>query len=219
MTTLLIRHGQSEANVSLDAYIKKTDPKVELTAIGVAQAIEAGKWVNDWFKFTNRKRPINFWVSPFVRTVQTSEHIINQLDDDIKQQITVKQSIYLIERQFGLIATNRQTYHDNNHLDGFKHDYNHHKNNDSQFFCKPAGGESPADLAIRIDQFYRTYLAPIEHESTNILIFHGAAIRAFDLIRQNRSIYDDFPVVNNCSISVSMTDKLTTLFTPSVCTE
>src|SRR5215471_9268450 len=80
---VIVRHGQSERNVAKDQ-AKATgnatvwgsslrDVDTPLTALGVQQAIETGKFLRDRVTFDV------IFSSPYMRTLQTSQHIAEQL--------------------------------------------------------------------------------------------------------------------------------------------
>lgn len=75
---ILIRHGTSEANLNTDLYKTKADNKIGLAKEGKEEAKEAGKRLKALLK----DESIRFYVSPYKRTRQTYQSIIEQLKDN-----------------------------------------------------------------------------------------------------------------------------------------
>jgi broad specificity phosphatase PhoE len=74
---ILVRHGQSEANVDLSIHRTIADHKIKLTELGVSQAIEAGHSLN---KLLRPEDTVQFYVSPYLRTRQTFDYMSKALD-------------------------------------------------------------------------------------------------------------------------------------------
>ncbi len=74
---ILVRHGESEANVERTKYESTPDYALDLTDTGRAQAIRAGEEIRGIIG----EETIHAYVSPFYRTRQTFEEIANVLGD------------------------------------------------------------------------------------------------------------------------------------------
>ncbi|SRR6266542_6927308 len=74
---ILVRHGQSEANVDISIHRSVPDHKIKLTKLGVEQAIDAGNRLNE---LLNPEDVVQFYVSPYLRTRQTFEKMSKALD-------------------------------------------------------------------------------------------------------------------------------------------
>jgi broad specificity phosphatase PhoE len=78
---LLVRHGESEGNVSQDdpALAEKTkgtpNNELRLTPNGVQQAQAAGRWLRDYLGTLGSGRPAAGYVSTFVRALETAGHL------------------------------------------------------------------------------------------------------------------------------------------------
>eukprot|EP00002_Diphylleia_rotans_P026358 TRINITY_DN5248_c0_g1_i2.p1 TRINITY_DN5248_c0_g1~~TRINITY_DN5248_c0_g1_i2.p1 ORF type:complete len:190 (+),score=31.54 TRINITY_DN5248_c0_g1_i2:73-642(+) len=68
---ILIRHGESLANVDHTLYFTVPDNKIELSELGTRQAIEAGKKIKELVGDDK----VLFYASPFRRTLMTFECI------------------------------------------------------------------------------------------------------------------------------------------------
>lgn len=75
---ILIRHGQSQANVNLELYKTLPDNRIGLTETGKFQALECGKRIKDLI----RNESIRFYVSPYKRARQTYNCILEHLKDN-----------------------------------------------------------------------------------------------------------------------------------------
>ena len=68
---ILIRHGESEANVNLHLFASVPDYAIELTEKGREQAFNAGKRLKE---LVNDEK-LYFYVSPFWRTRSTNNRL------------------------------------------------------------------------------------------------------------------------------------------------
>ena len=75
---ILIRHGESEANIDKAVHAQKPDYTMELTAKGVSQAESAGKEL----KTLLGNESAFFYVSPYWRTRSTFEQIAKNFDHE-----------------------------------------------------------------------------------------------------------------------------------------
>lgn len=75
---ILVRHGQSQANVDLSLYKRLPDNRIGLTDLGKQQAQEAGKKIKQLIGDGS----IRFFVSPYKRTRQTYNCILESLKDN-----------------------------------------------------------------------------------------------------------------------------------------
>ena len=73
---ILIRHGESTANINSSIYATTPDNKIPLSKFGFSQAQNAGEKIK---KIVNNES-LQFYVSPFLRTQQTSEEILKSFD-------------------------------------------------------------------------------------------------------------------------------------------
>src|SRR5690242_918904 len=98
---LIVRHGQSAANLRKDAakaareagesppsawaYVHDRDQDTPLTELGIGQALALGKHLGSRYRFptaepSGNPNPLDVIImSPYVRTRQTTEHILSGL--------------------------------------------------------------------------------------------------------------------------------------------
>jgi probable phosphoglycerate mutase len=146
----LVRHGQSQGNVARDAAdeaglheidITVRDVDVPLSALGVRQAEAAGRWLAT---LPGNERPEVILASPYVRAKQTAEIICKQ---DALAGGPVRTIIdeRLREREFGIF--DRLT------TVGIRERFPEeaaHRRRLGKFYHRPPGGESWADVILRL---------------------------------------------------------------------
>lgn len=178
MNIFLVRHAQSQANVDNAVLHHTPNMNIELTELGTKQAKETGQF---FLEKIDAHGGIKVWNSPYKRTRQTAQIIKEQFKG--QKIIATEESIYLAERQFGLIdnlGTYSQDYpNEMNH-------FNLHKDVGQEYFVRPPLGESPFDMCMRLDYFLRSVLSN-SVESNHIIVTHGAAIRGLIMMSQKYS--------------------------------
>lgn len=152
----LVRHGQSQGNVARDAAdesgaheidIAMRDVDVPLSALGVEQAKAAGRW---FAALPPDERPEIILSSPYVRARQTAEIICKEgaLAGGPARTINDER---LREREFGIF--DRLT------TAGIRHrfpDEAAHRRRLGKFYHRPPGGESWADVVLRLRSMFNT---------------------------------------------------------------
>lgn len=152
----LVRHGQSQGNVARDAAhevgaheidIDLRDVDVPLSTLGVRQAEAAGRW---FAALPRHERPEFILCSPYVRARQTAEIICEQgalAGGKARTMIDER----LREREFGIF--DRLTGA------GIRHrfpDEAAHRRRLGKFYHRPPGGESWADVILRLRSMLNT---------------------------------------------------------------
>jgi broad specificity phosphatase PhoE len=152
----LVRHGQSQGNVARDAAdeaglheiaIDMRDVDVPLSELGRRQAEAAGRW---FAALPRNERPEIVLSSPYVRAKQTAEIICRQgaLAGGPARTITDER---LREREFGIF--DRLT------TAGIRHRFPEeaaHRRLLGKFYHRPPGGESWADVILRLRSMLNT---------------------------------------------------------------
>ncbi|MBN2880675.1 histidine phosphatase family protein [Candidatus Woesearchaeota archaeon] len=145
----IIRHGQSEQNVALDLFqdnleeiLKKQkqirDQDIKLTDIGIWQAQETGKYLA-----TQEQYDICF-VSPYVRTLQTAENIIKNLNYEIK----LFEDFRIREKEFGRLHGYTTKEIQERYPEEFED-----RQRDGKFYYRLPRGENYLDVGDRIHSF------------------------------------------------------------------
>ena len=152
----LVRHGQSQGNVARDAAdesgaheidIDVRDVDVPLSALGIEQAKAAGRW---FAALPRQERPELILSSTYVRARRTAEIICCEgaLSGGPAQTIIDER---LREREFGIF--DRLT------TAGIRHRFPEeaaHRRRLGKFYHRPPGGESWADVILRLRSMLNT---------------------------------------------------------------
>ncbi|KAL8158883.1 hypothetical protein V2J09_000420 [Rumex salicifolius] len=193
---ILVRHGESEGNVDEDMYTRVADPKIELTAKGVADAEECGRRIRamiekdvgaeDW--------RVYFYVSPYKRTLQTLRSLATAFE---RPRIAgVREEPRLREQDFGNFQNKEKMQVEKAQRARY-----------GRFFYRFPDGESAADVYDRITGFRETLRADIDKgrflppdewtPNLNIIIVsHGLTLRTF-LMRWYKWTASQFEGLNN----------------------
>jgi len=152
----LVRHGQSQGNVARDAAdqagaheidIDIRDVDVPLSALGEEQARAAGRW---FAALPRNERPEIILSSPYVRAKQTAALICEQgALSGGPARTTIDER--LREREFGIF--DRLT------TAGIRHKFPEeaaHRRRLGKFYHRPPGGESWADVILRLRSMLNT---------------------------------------------------------------
>ena len=152
----LVRHGQSQGNVARDAAdqtgaheidINMRDVDVPLSALGIEQAKAAGRW---FAALPGDARPELILASPYVRAKQTAAIICEQgaLSGAAARAIIDER---LREREFGIFDRLTSA--------GIRHRFPEeaaHRARLGKFYHRPPGGESWADVILRLRSMLNT---------------------------------------------------------------
>jgi broad specificity phosphatase PhoE len=186
---IIIRHGQSEANVNKELYENTPDHMMQVTDTGREQAAKCGQQLKS---ILDGKR-ITVWQSPYMRTRQTAEAIIAQLSS---AEIKIKEDPRLREQEWGNFYTLEQGRRENEE-----------RKRHSDFFYRVTNGESGADVYDRISTFLETLHRDFAEDgwTESILIStHGITALVF-LMRFFHWRYEEYEIADrfdNCDYVV-----------------
>ena len=164
----LVRHGQSQGNVARDAAhqaghsvidLDLRDVDVPLSDLGHQQAEAAGRW---FAALPDGERPEVLLASPYIRARQTAEAICaaGGLAGGAKPTILDER---LREREFGVF--------DGLTIKGIREHYPaeaEHRAKMGKFYHRPPGGESWADVILRLRSALNTI--NLQYSGKNVLI-------------------------------------------------
>jgi len=202
---ILVRHGQSEGNVSEQIYATKPDNSLNLTELGWEQARMAGKAIKD--SIVGENESIHFVVSPYVRTVETFHGMLaawvdpsefQHIQDKRNRQMAWYKKCYDIgitwsedprirEQDFG-------NYQDPAAIQKAKRE----RHKFGTFYYRFPHGESASDVFDRVSTFLDSLWRSFDAKKSKnyVIVTHGIAIRVF-LARYFRYTIDQFNVLSN----------------------
>ncbi|KIV95149.1 hypothetical protein PV10_02831 [Exophiala mesophila] len=198
---IIIRHAQSEGNKDKTIHQSVPDHKVGLTAEGHQQALEAGEKLRALLRNDDT---LHFFISPYRRTRETTEGILNGLtsNDPVpspfpRSSIKVYEEPRLREQDFGNFQPGTE---ETERLWRERADYGH-------FFYRIPNGESGADVYDRVSSFngslWRRF-SENDMASVAILVTHGLCSRVFLMAWYHYSVefFEDLRNINHCEFLV-----------------
>jgi probable phosphoglycerate mutase len=202
----LVRHGQSQGNVARDAAdkagaheigVEMRDVDVPLSALGLDQAKAAGRW---FAALPHDERPQLILSSPYVRAKQTAEIICKEgaLAGGPARTVVDER---LREREFGIFDRLTSL--------GIRERFPEeaaHRRRLGKFYHRPPGGESWADVILRL----RSMLNTINLHYCNkrvVIVCHQVVVLCFRYILEELDeaqilAIDRQAEVLNCGIAV-----------------
>ncbi|MGY5883850.1 histidine phosphatase family protein [Modestobacter lacusdianchii] len=171
----LVRHGESLGNLA-DAQAHETgsgrlqldvrDPDVPLSETGEQQADALGAWLAG---LPADQRPTTVLSSPFTRALDTAERAVAASGLDL----TIRHDERLRERDFGVFDGMTRT--------GIRAEHPEEAERREllgKFYYRPPGGESWADVALRVRSLLAT--EALRHDGDRLLcVAHQAVIMVF----------------------------------------
>jgi broad specificity phosphatase PhoE len=190
---ILVRHGQSEANLDHKIYTHTPDNRISLTEKGKQQAKEASAFLKEIIG----KESIKFMVSPYERGIQTYEILKSAFINNV---ILTHIDPRLREQEFGNFRDKDPSVVDKLFDERRKV---------GKFFYRFLNGESGADVYDRannvLDYIFRSIddIEKFQHENI-VLVCHGLFMRLFIMRFFKMSIekFDLLANPNNCDIWV-----------------
>lgn len=186
---ILIRHGESEANIDRNVHGQKPDYTVELTENGKKQAQEAGKIL----KKLVGDESLFFYISPYWRTRMTFENMRGEIKEN---NLTIREEPRIREQEWGHLRNLEQCEDTDLERDSF-----------GTFYYRLPDGESAADVYDRVSDFFGTLHRDFDKPDfpeNAVIITHGMTIRLF-LMRWFHWTVEEFEAVGNpknCEIIV-----------------
>lgn len=153
---VFLRHGESLANINelkvaqglLDRYPKALlnvrDADIRLTERGVAQAQVTGRYLAEQFG------PFDYcYVSPWARTRETFEHVLDGYPDGDREQMLrcTRYDERVREREMGVL-----NWLTREEIAERYPDQTRRREIDGEYFYRPSGGESWADVSQRLGE-------------------------------------------------------------------
>lgn len=192
---VLVRHGESAANVDPTVYSTTPDWKIPLTERGVAQALQCGKHLKENIVKDDK---LLCYVSPYRRTRQTMDMIITQLNQG--NILGLREDARIREQDVGnfqCAASMKQIWEERNRY--------------GRFFYRFPNGENGADVCDRVSSFlatvFRERLEGDEelYADVNIVVVaHGLMMRLFIArwFKVPLPVFEEMHNPSNCSTIV-----------------
>jgi broad specificity phosphatase PhoE len=203
MRILLVRHGESEANVNKTLYTTFSDHAIKLSEAGRLEATATGQRLKQFFEENPgcgaRNRRI--LVSPYIRAIETAERIVEATGDDMFRDW--KERTLLSEQQFGLFE-GIPTGMIDLQLPREYAFYDKAVQDNGRFWAKMPMGESRYDVSLRmitlINELLRDEVA--YGICDVVLVSHGVTLRAFAMewLEKTPEWMDEEPNPENGSI-------------------
>lgn len=191
---ILIRHGESEANLNPKIYESIPDFKISLSEKGKEQAKEAGKKLKELIG----NESVLFYVSPYLRTNQTYEYIKEAL---VGNKIKTKIEYLIREIEFG-----NYHYFDDDKMQEIK-DF-------GKFFYRYDNGESCGDVGNRVFLFRHKLYEKMgniryTYRDNIVLVTHECFMRNFMLnfLHHSSVDYDKIRAPTNCELWILNKNK------------
>ncbi|EHY53523.1 hypothetical protein HRR83_003728 [Exophiala dermatitidis] len=198
---IIIRHAQSEGNRDKTIHQTTPDHKVGLTPEGHRQALEAGQKLRELLREDDT---LHFFISPYRRTRETTEGILNGLTSNDpapspfqRSHIKVYEEPRLREQDFGNFQPGAEEVE---RLWRERAEYGH-------FFYRIPNGESGADVYDRVSSFNGSLWRRFQEDnmaSVAILVTHGLCSRIFLMVWYHYSVefFEDLRNINHCEFLV-----------------
>jgi broad specificity phosphatase PhoE len=154
---MIVRHGESAGNVARDAAeaagapmidIATRDMDVPLSMLGERQADALGRWIGT---LESTERPTVVYASPYVRAAETARRALAAAGLRVDHDVTFVVDERLREREFGIL--DRLTRRGITERHPEQAEFRAHL---GKFYHRPPGGESWADVVLRLRSFVDT---------------------------------------------------------------
>jgi broad specificity phosphatase PhoE len=187
---ILIRHGESQANVDRTLTQRVPDHSVHLTMKGRQQALSAGMRLKEIIGDGSVR-----WIcSPYVRTVETFNGVVQAFGGADLTKNRLHEEPRIREMEFG-----------NFDREDMPHQHSQKKKFGSFYYRFPEG-ESPADVFDRVSAFleslYRIW--QVKHEENHVIVSHGNFMLIFLMRFLSMSVDDYYKLepLANCEVVV-----------------
>ncbi|CAI9102317.1 OLC1v1000564C1 [Oldenlandia corymbosa var. corymbosa] len=212
---ILIRHGQSSANLDRNVYANTPDHKIPLTPHGIDQAREAGRKLLDLANnISDHGNPPNcssnayFYVSPYERAKSTLREIIRAFPRH--RVVGVREECRLREKDYGCFQHKSESVDPMAGWDKIEEDCEKY----GRFFYRFPNGESGADVYNSVSSFVETlwrdidmkrlYNDPSSVELNVVIVSHEETILIFLMrwFHWSTEQFESLKGPKNCEIRV-----------------
>ncbi|MFD9595088.1 histidine phosphatase family protein [Kitasatospora sp. NPDC059973] len=200
------RHGESTANVefqlaeaagALSVPINCRDADIPLSLQGRQQAQALGRW---WAGLPSADRPRSVWCSPYERTTETARIALAQAAGlgAVPVSLAVRYDERLRDRELGILEMLPKAAIEARHPDEAAR-----RRKMGELYYRPPGGESWADVALRVRSVLRDICAE-EAGRPVLLVAHDCTVLMlrYALDRLTEAQLTALDTVRNCSTSL-----------------
>ena len=182
---ILIRHGESEANIDVTLYKRVPDSQISLTEKGKEQAREASKKLKEIIKDGS----IKFYVSPYLRSRQTYDNLMLNFKEN---RTSFVYDPRLREQEFGNFHhIEEETFEEMRKV--------------GKFYYRFTNGENGADVYDRaslfLDSLFRE-IKDIDYKKYDniVIVCHGLCMRLFmmNFLKYTIEQFDLLATPHNC---------------------
>lgn len=224
MSIFLIRHAQSEANYDEVIYESKPDHDISLTEKGHEQAHELGRFMKEYFSINPPQGKVRLWTSPYKRTVQTMNDMKAEMGEgwtwDVDGRgLDVQYDDRLRERDWGVLHGN-DIYGEHSPMEAaYPHPVRRYRLTRAaalgKYYARPFGGESIADVTMRLHSFFHDLHFDIRNGvKDHVIVMHGLSMLAFALAftKTHPAYYEKELLPGNTAVRVLDLDPQTQRF-------
>jgi broad specificity phosphatase PhoE len=186
---ILVRHGESLANVDCQVYHTTPDNKIPLSEKGRKQSLDAGLYIKS---IIGANETLKFYVSPFQRTRETADYLKQAFSE---KKCKVIEDPRLREQEWGNFQTSEETSQCVKMRDSI-----------GKFYYRFPTGESGSDVYDRATLFLSSLFRDIDCEGNHIkkhlnydnivIVTHGLFLRLF-LMRYYKMKVEEFEQLKN----------------------
>ncbi len=201
----VVRHGQSAGNVALDAAelvgshridIQTRDADTPLSGLGEEQSQALGQWFR---RLPPGRSPTAVLTSPYVRAVQTATIVAEHAGIDLASVRFLKDE-RLREKEFGVL--DRLTKHG---IHAMHPELAEQRALVGKFYFRPPGGESWADVILRLRSVVDTLSRDFRGERV-VVVAHQVIVNCFRYLLEQLDEKQILEIdraadVPNCSIT------------------
>ena len=182
---LIVRHGESAGNVARDAAeaagipvidLATRDMDVPLSPLGERQAAALGRWIGE---LPADEQPTVVYSSPYVRASTTARLALDAAGLEIDRDVTFVIDERLREREFGILDRLTRRGITERHPD--QAEFRAHL---GKFYHRPPGGESWADVILRLRSFVDTISRECSGERI-MIVSHQVVVLMFRYILEH----------------------------------
>lgn len=193
-TILLVRHGESAANVDKSVLRSVPDYKIPLTPRGIEQARRTGQVLGRQLLLgedPGSPDPALIYCSPYVRGQQTLEHLLAAAVPDPAGRDSLRAycdpRLRELDHGYADVAEQERL-----------------RAHVGWFWYRFTGGESPADTYDRISNFIESMMRQAERRQTRraLVVTHGLTLRCFVMrfLHLSPEQFDQMANPGNCDV-------------------